>query len=91
MKGVFFEAYKYNDYSTVGTLDLKEHSDNRETLLDRLCIYHNPYADVPLNFELFSHPDIYTNYDERHSRMKHGFLFRRRVINNNQLHCKPAR
>lgn len=90
LKGVLFETYNYNDYSTKGTIELKKHKDYRETLLDGLCVYHNPYADNPLDFELFSHPDIYTNYDEEYSRMKHGFLFRRRVINNNKLHIKPS-
>jgi len=89
LKGVFFETYKYNDYSTKGTLELKEHRDYRETLLDGLCIYHNPYAQIPLNFDLFSHPDIYCSYHEELSRMKHGFLFRRRVINNNKVYSKP--
>ncbi|UHA73503.1 hypothetical protein [Paenibacillus sp. 481] len=88
LKGVYFESYRYNDYSKKGTIELLEHKDYRETLLDGLCVYHNPYAEIPLDKGLFSHPDIYVNMHEEYSRMKHGFLFRRRVINNNNLTTK---
>lgn len=89
LKGVHFETYKYNDYSTKGTLELVEHKNYRETLLDGLCIYHNPFADTPVDLELFSHPDIYVNKHEEFSKMKHGFLFRRRVINSTFAEQKP--
>lgn len=80
-KGIFIESYRYNDYGKDGTLTRLPHKKYKESLLDGLSLYLNPYATNPLNPDLFDSPDIAINYNLHESKVKHGFLYRRQVFN----------
>lgn len=54
----------------------------KEDLLDGLIVFHNPYAQKPLDFKMFDHPLIaqVTGIDEEHINVPHNMLFQREVI-----------
>lgn len=80
-KNMLFSTYTYNDYDIKGTHSVAPHKKYRESLLDGLSLYLNPYAENPIDPRDFDNPDIAINYSRDNAKLKHGFLFSRTVIN----------
>ncbi|MCM3145397.1 hypothetical protein [Brevibacillus sp. MER 51] len=80
-KNIFFETYRYNDNGQQGIIDMLPQTKYRESLLDGISIYLNPYAENPLDPTLFDNDDIAVHYNKDLSMLKHGFLYRRIVLN----------
>ncbi len=73
---------KYNSNGTQPFIGVHEKSEMKEDLLDGLIVFHNPYAQKPLDFKMFDHPLIaqVTGIDEEHINVPHNMLFQREVI-----------
>ncbi|PGR28508.1 hypothetical protein COC52_08135 [Priestia megaterium] len=80
-KNMFFKTCTYNDYGIQAVHKVTDHTKYRESLFDGLSIYLNPYADHPLDPNEFDNPDIAVNHHLHSTKVKHGFLFSRQVIN----------
>jgi len=73
---------KYNDYGTQPIEDVKFKGEYKEDLLDGLIIFHNPYADTPLNNKelhnsIIAHSTFEPGLGEIMSYTPHEFLFQR--------------
>lgn len=80
-----FDTLRYNDYGLEPTRTVTEKSSYKESLLDGLYVFHNPYADIPFTVEEFYHKDIaHMGFDivkgELTSCMPHNFLYQRMAI-----------
>lgn len=80
-KNLYFDAYTYNDYDTKGERKLVPHKKYRESLLDGMSLYMNPYADNPIDSTEFDNRDIAKVYSNELRELKHGFLYSRTVNN----------
>ncbi|MFK4389874.1 hypothetical protein ABH916_001802 [Peribacillus frigoritolerans] len=79
-KSVHINTYTYNDYDTKGQLKTTPHKKYRESLLDGLSLYMNPYADNPIDPTEFESNDIAIVYNNELANFKHGFLSSRQVF-----------
>lgn len=75
----FFETYSYNDYQQQGLKKKTPHNKYRESLLDGMSIYMNPFAKCKINIDDFDNHDICIRKDRDSVRIKHGFLYSRSV------------
>ena len=82
---VIFETLRYNNHGTEPLHEVTPREQYRETLLDGLHVFHNPYATHPLPWELFQRPgvtqpiyipDAYIPYAEA----THGALIQRTLV-----------
>lgn len=80
-KNIIIDSYTYNDYDKQGQIQSTPHQKYKESLLDGLSLYLNPYADNPLDPSEFDSNDIAVNYYKGSSKVKHGFLYSRIVFN----------
>ncbi|MGE7662653.1 hypothetical protein ACQKL6_13280 [Peribacillus sp. NPDC097197] len=80
-KDIYFHTSSYNDYDTKGDTKVIVHTKYRESLLDGLSLYLNPFAEHPIDPDDFDNPDITIYRDKNHATLKHGTLFTRMVIN----------
>lgn len=53
-----FIALRYNEGSTLPYRQVATKEEYHETLLDGLHILHNPYANIPLDYEVFNRPEV---------------------------------
>lgn len=82
---VLFKTLRYNDYGPNPLKETTRREEYRETLLDGLHIFHNPYANHPLPWELFQPPGVtQLTYmpDEGipYAEAPHGALIQRMII-----------
>lgn len=82
-KSVYFNTYTYNDYDTKAEIKMIPHKKYRESLLDGLSLYLNPYADNPIDSTEFDNRDIAKVYSNDFREIKHGFLYSR-IVNDIQ-------
>ncbi|AXI08429.1 hypothetical protein CUC15_05635 [Oceanobacillus zhaokaii] len=80
-KSIYFQSYTYNDYDTKGQMKVTSHKKYKESLLDGMSLYLNPYADNPIDPTEFDSNDISIVYNNESAKYKHGFLFSRTTIN----------
>lgn len=59
---LFFEAIRYNDKGLKPKHKILPKKEYKETLLDGLHIFHNPFAKYPINYKYFDRNDI-THHD----------------------------
>ncbi|AYK55918.1 hypothetical protein ACFVL4_24335 [Bacillus subtilis] len=78
-KNVFFNTYTYNDYDTKGQIKTTPHKKYKESLLDGLSLYLNPYADNPIDPTEFDSNDIAIVHSNELAKLKHGFVYSRTV------------
>ncbi|MFK4474926.1 hypothetical protein ABH897_004694 [Paenibacillus sp. RC73] len=76
---------KYNDKGLQPITGIEEISNYKESLLEGINIFHNPYAIHPLSIEEFDHPDITHHYynpdkEEFYTKIRHEALFYRIVF-----------
>lgn len=83
-KNIMFSSYTYNDYDIKGEHKVTNHTKYKESLLDGMSIYLNPFADYPLDPNEFDNPDIAVNLNQHSTKLKHGFLYSRTVVNASQ-------
>lgn len=83
-KNTMFSSYTYNDYDIKGEHKVTDHTKYKESLLDGMSIYLNPFADYPLDPNEFDNPDIAVNLNQHSAKLKHGFLYSRTVVNASQ-------
>jgi len=57
----FFESIRYNDNGLNTRHTILPKKEYHETLLDGLHVFHNPYADHPISFNIFDKTDITQN------------------------------
>ena len=55
---VIFETLRYNKHGPEPLHEVTPRGQYRETLLDGLHVFHNPYATHPLPWELFQRPGV---------------------------------
>ncbi|WP_342497857.1 hypothetical protein [Bacillus sp. FSL L8-0654] len=79
---------KYNSNGTQPFIGVHEKSEMKENLLDGLVVFHNPYAQKPLDLKMFEHPLIaqVTGIDDEHIKIPHNLLFQREVVTINNSH-----
>lgn len=89
---------KYNDYGLDKIKGVEEKNIYRESLIEGINIFHNPYAKHPLEIEELKHPDIVHHYydpeeEEFYTKIKHEALFHRLVytVRNSHLLTKRDR
>jgi hypothetical protein len=88
---IWFQVHRYNEKGIPPIPEVFEKRDYHETLLDGLHIFHNPYADVPLDHETFNQPEVVQHIFDIERRMpmdnaKEGALIMRTLI---RLTTKP--
>lgn len=59
---IFFESIRYNDFGLKPIHTILPKKEYRETLLDGLHIFHNPFATHPISWQFFDRDDI-THHD----------------------------
>ncbi len=72
LNSIWFEVWRYKR-GLPPIHEVLEKKDYHETLLDGLHIFHNPYADEPLDTQIFNRPEI----------VHHKFDIERRVLMEN--------
>lgn len=55
---ILFQVFRYNDKGIPPIPEIYEKRNYHETLLDGLHIFHNPYADAPLDYEVFNSSEV---------------------------------
>lgn len=84
---VMFKTLRYGKSPLVPVSELSLKKDYRETLLDGLHVFHNPYAENPLEYHIFDRPEVLQHSFDISSRTpiddhKEGALIVRQVITN---------
>ncbi|MGW8444421.1 hypothetical protein ACWGXJ_26315 [Paenibacillus sp. S33] len=82
-KDIFFETYKFNSFGPEGLTEVVPHTKYKESLIDGLHLFLNPFAANPIDDALFSSPGLAKSYDLYTTEIQHGFLFKRSVTNLN--------
>ena len=59
---IFFESIRYNDFGLKPIHTILPKKKYRETLLDGVNIFHNPFAEYPISWQFFDRDDI-THHD----------------------------
>lgn len=76
---------KYNDYGLDKIKGVEEKKIYKESLIEGMNIFHNPYAKHKLEIEELRHPDIVHHFydpdeEEFYTKIKHEALFHRMVF-----------
>jgi hypothetical protein len=81
---VWFEFLRYNAFGPEPIHDVLPKTKYREPLLDGLCVFHNPFANNPLPWEVFHSlgvvQETWDSQNEPHVVAAHGTLIQRTVI-----------
>ncbi|HEY6874215.1 MAG TPA: hypothetical protein VI298_15935 [Geobacteraceae bacterium] len=82
---IFFIAKRYNDHGLQPLHIAQEKKDYKETLLDGINLFLNPYAEKPLPLEAFRNREISihrldTETGDYLVESPHGFLFQRMCV-----------
>lgn len=82
-----FKTLRYGKDPLVPVSELLLKKDYHESLMDGLHIFHNPYAETPLNYKIFDRAEVLQHRFDISSRIpiddhKEGALIVRQVITN---------